>query len=94
MTGQVGSTPQHISFLETGRSGPSRQTVLRLWSDRDGPRKPGAAASSSWRLAHNAHAAGRSYHRNRRVGPSAHRVMHDRSGRKGTPQGSRRPQWT
>jgi transcriptional regulator with XRE-family HTH domain len=27
---QVGSTPRHVSFLETGRSRPSRQMVLRL----------------------------------------------------------------
>jgi transcriptional regulator with XRE-family HTH domain len=30
LAGQVGSTPRHISFLETGRSRPSRQMVLRL----------------------------------------------------------------
>ena len=27
---EVGSTPRHLSFLETGRSRPSRQMVLRL----------------------------------------------------------------
>jgi transcriptional regulator with XRE-family HTH domain len=27
---QIGSTPRHVSFLETGRSRPSRQMVLRL----------------------------------------------------------------
>ena len=27
---QIGSTARHLSFLETGRSRPSRQTVLRL----------------------------------------------------------------
>jgi transcriptional regulator with XRE-family HTH domain len=30
LAGQVGSTSRHISFLETGRSRPSRQMVLRL----------------------------------------------------------------
>jgi transcriptional regulator with XRE-family HTH domain len=30
LAGQVGSTGRHISFLETGRSRPSRQMVLRL----------------------------------------------------------------
>ncbi len=30
LAGQVGSTPRHISFLETGRSRPGRQMVLRL----------------------------------------------------------------
>ncbi len=30
LAGQVGSTPRHLSFLETGRSRPSRQMVLRL----------------------------------------------------------------
>jgi len=30
LAGQVGSTARHISFLETGRSRPSRQMVLRL----------------------------------------------------------------
>jgi transcriptional regulator with XRE-family HTH domain len=30
LAGRVGSTPRHISFLETGRSRPSRQMVLRL----------------------------------------------------------------
>jgi transcriptional regulator with XRE-family HTH domain len=30
LAGQVGSTPRHISFLETGRSRSSRQMVLRL----------------------------------------------------------------
>ena len=30
LAGQVGSTARHLSFLETGRSRPSRQMVLRL----------------------------------------------------------------
>ncbi len=30
LAGKVGATPRHISFLETGRSRPSRQMVLRL----------------------------------------------------------------
>jgi transcriptional regulator with XRE-family HTH domain len=30
LAGQVASTPRHVSFLETGRSRPSRDTVLRL----------------------------------------------------------------
>jgi transcriptional regulator with XRE-family HTH domain len=30
LAGRVGSTPRHISLLETGRSRPSRQMVLRL----------------------------------------------------------------
>src|SRR2546430_3439507 len=30
LAGRVGSTPRHISFLETGRSRPSRQMVLRI----------------------------------------------------------------
>ena len=30
LAGRVGSTPRHVSFLETGRSRPSRQMVLRL----------------------------------------------------------------
>src|SRR5689334_17742623 len=30
LAGRVGSTGRHISFLETGRSRPSRQMVLRL----------------------------------------------------------------
>jgi transcriptional regulator with XRE-family HTH domain len=30
LAGAAGSTPRHISFLETGRSHPSRQMVLRL----------------------------------------------------------------
>jgi transcriptional regulator with XRE-family HTH domain len=30
LAGRVGSTARHLSFLETGRSRPSRQMVLRL----------------------------------------------------------------
>jgi transcriptional regulator with XRE-family HTH domain len=35
LAGQVGSTARHISFLETGRSRPSRQMVLRLADSLD-----------------------------------------------------------
>jgi transcriptional regulator with XRE-family HTH domain len=34
---KVGSTPRHVSFLETGRSRPSRQMVLRLGDALDVP---------------------------------------------------------
>jgi transcriptional regulator with XRE-family HTH domain len=37
LAGRVGSTPRHISFLETGRSRPSRDTVLRLAAALDVP---------------------------------------------------------
>jgi transcriptional regulator with XRE-family HTH domain len=37
LAGRVGSTPRHISFLETGRSRPSRQMVLRLGEALDVP---------------------------------------------------------
>src|SRR6266540_4722028 len=37
LAGRVSSTPRHISFLETGRSRPSRQMVLRLGAALDVP---------------------------------------------------------
>lgn len=37
LAGRVGSTPRHLSFLETGRSRPSRQMVLRLGAALDMP---------------------------------------------------------
>jgi transcriptional regulator with XRE-family HTH domain len=37
LAGRIGSTPRHISFLETGRSRPSQQMVLRLGAALDVP---------------------------------------------------------
>lgn len=37
LAAKVGSTPRHLSFLETGRSRPSRQMVLRLGEALDVP---------------------------------------------------------
>lgn len=47
LAGMVGSTARHLSFLETGRSRPSRQMVLRL-TDPDAARAIVNWADVAW----------------------------------------------